>query len=245
MRYDRATGMWHRPGDKLILDEVPGVYGNVPVRKGDVVLDLGAHIGAASKLFLDKGAARTIAVEANPVNLPILRKNLARRPVTIIPAAVGPKNGRTSFYVRADRGFVGSTLADPARKKVTVPMVSLADLLKRFRPTVLKCDIEFSEYDLPELLALPESVRIVAMEVHFRFVGIFTDRTMDAEELTTRRKAAADLIAAIDAQGFRQTWRKDKKVTPKQKMGGQVPAEPDDTGLDAMAKCACITWVRP
>jgi FkbM family methyltransferase len=145
----------------------------LPVRKGDVVLDLGAHIGAASKLFLDKGAARTIAVEANPVNLPILRKNLARRPVTIIPAAVGPKNGRTSFYVRADRGFVGSTLADPARKKITVPMVSLADLLKRFRPTVVKCDIEFGEYDLPELRALPSSVRVVALEVHIRYDGSF------------------------------------------------------------------------
>lgn len=244
MRLHRATGAWYRPSDKLILDEAPTVYGNVPVATGDVVLDLGAHIGIASRLFLAKGAAKTIAVEADPANIPLLRRNLARLPAVILPAAVGAKPGRTAFYTRADRGFVGSVLDDPDRRKLTVPVVPFAGLLKQYQPTIVKSDIEFSEYGLPELRALPNHVRVLAMEVHIRYVGIFTGRTMDVTELRERREAAADLIAAIEAQGFREHWRKDKQVTPKQAAGGQQPAAPDDSGLGPMTKCVCATWVR-
>ena len=241
--YDRPTGLWHRPGDRVILDE--HVYDNVPIQRGDVVLDLGAHIGSATCLFLAKGAAKSIAVEPDPSNLLLLRKNVARRPVTIIPAAVAAKGGRVPFYVRTDRSYVGSTISDANRKRVVVPAVGFADLLARYRPTVVKCDIEFSEYDLPELRALPEQVRVLTMEVHIRYVGVFTDRKLDAAGLRERREAAADLIAAIEAQGFREHWRKDKRVTPKQAAGGEGPAEPDGTGLAPLTKCVCATWVRP
>lgn len=244
IRRDRVTGAWYRRTDKLIVDEVPGVYGNVPIEPGDVVLDLGAHIGLTSRLFLQKGASRSIAVEADPANLQLLHRNLSGFRATILPAAVGAKPGRIDFYTRADRGFVGSILADPTRRKVSVPIVPLSGLLKEYRPTVVKSDIEFSEYELPELRALPDHVRVLAMEVHIRFIGIFTGRTMDAAELRDRRLAAADLIAAIEAQGFREHWRKDKQVTPKQEAGGQVPAGPDESGLGPMTKCVCATWIR-
>lgn len=243
MRYDRPTGVWYRRSDRLILDE--GVYDNVPVARGDVVLDLGAHIGTATRLFLRKGAARSVAVEPDPENLAILRRNVVRLPVTIVPAAVGATNGQTAFYTRADRGFVGSILADPTRKRFTVPVVALSDLLAKHRPTIVKCDIEFAEYGLPELRALPDHVRVLTGEVHIRYVGIFgAGRTMDATELRQRREAAADLVQAIEAQGFREHWRKDKQVTEKQAAGGHLPADPDDSGLGAMTKCICATWVR-
>lgn len=244
MKLDRASGLWHRPGDRLIIDEVKTVYGTVPVQPGDVLLDLGAHIGAASRLLLDKGVSHTVAVEADPVNVAILKRNLAGKPATIFWAAVGAKPGRTAFYTRPDRGFVGSVLADPSRKRIDVAVLPFAGLLKQYRPTIVKSDIEFAEYGLPELRALPDHVRVLTMEVHIRFVGIFTARTMDADELRTRREAAADLIAAIEAQGFREVWRKDKQVTPKQSAGGQLPAAPDASGLGPMTKCVCATWER-
>lgn len=242
-RVDRATGMWFRKGDELILEEVHTVYGAVPVRPGDVLLDLGAHIGATTRLLLDKGVGKAICVEADPTNLPFLRHNLAHRPAVILPAAVGPKAGVTNFYTRPDRGFVGSILPDPQRKKIAVVAVPFGGLLRQYRPTIVKADIEFAEYDLPELRSLPAFVRVLAMEVHIRYVGIFTGRTMDADELTIRRKAAADLISDIEAQGFREVWRLDKRVTVKQS-ATERPAEKDDTGLAPMAKCVCAVWAR-
>lgn len=235
----RPTRTWYRPADKVIVDEVPAVYGNVPVARGDVFLDLGAHIGLTSRLMLAKGVRRTVAVEADPANLPLLRKNLAGLPATIIAAAVGATAGMTAFYTRADRGHLGSVLADPTRTRLEVPVVAFADLLAEHRPTIVKADIEFGEFDLPELRALPDHVRVLAMEVHVRYVGIFAGRTMDAAELRERRQAAADLIAAIEAQGFREHWRKEKQAKP-----GEPPAEDDGTGLGPMTKFVCATWVR-
>lgn len=234
-----ADGIWYRTGDRLIIDEVPGVYGNVPVNPDDVVLDLGAHIGLTSRLFLSKGASKSIAVEADPANLQLLRRNLHGMKAVIIPAVVGPKAGRSLFYTRRDRGYVGSILADPTRRKLSVPMVPLSGLLERYRPTIVKSDIEFSEYELPELRCLPAYVRVLAMEVHIRFIGIFTGRRMDADELRDRRVAAAELIASIESQGFREHWRKDKQAKV-----GEPRAEDDGTGLGPMTKCVCATWVR-
>lgn len=239
MMRDRRSGMLIRKGDQLIIDEVKTVYGSVPVQRGDVLLDLGAHIGAASRLLLGKGVARTVCIEADPTNIPMLRANLRGKPATILWAAVGAKAGQADFYTRADRGFVGSVLADPDREKVKVHVVPLSGLLKEYRPTIVKSDIEFAEYGLPELRALPAFVRVLAMEVHIRFVGIFTGRTMDADELRTRREAAADLIRAIEAQGFREVWRQDKQAKV-----GEPRASEDASGLGPMTKCVCAVWER-
>jgi FkbM family methyltransferase len=243
VRYDRATDTYYRPGDKLIIEEVPDVYGAVPVMPGDVVLDLGAHIGLTSRYLLDKGAAKAIAVEADPANLPLLRRNLRGRPVVILAAAVGPVAGRIPFYTRPDRGFVGSILADPKRRRLMVPMVPFGGLLKEYRPTIVKADIEFSEYELPDLRVLPDHVRVLAMEVHIRYTGIFVGRTMDADELRQRRERAADFIHAVEVQGFAELWRKDKQVTAKQR-ASEEPAEPDASGLGPLTKCVCAVWAR-
>jgi len=125
-----ADGLVYRTSDKLIIDEVPGVYGNVPVKPTDVVLDLGAHIGITARLMLDKGARSVVCVEADPANIPLLRRNLRKRKAVILPAAVGAKAGRAPFYTRSDRGYVGSILEDPTRKRITVPVLPFGGLLK-------------------------------------------------------------------------------------------------------------------
>jgi len=234
-----ADGLVYRTSDKLIIDEVPGVYGNVPVKPTDVVLDLGAHIGITARLMLDKGARSVVCVEADPANIPLLRRNLRKRKAVILPAAVGAKPGRAPFYTRSDRGYVGSILEDPTRKRITVPVLPFGGLLKQYRPTIVKSDIEFSEYELPEMRALPDHVRVVAMEVHIRFIGIFAGRTMDAVELKERRERAADLMRCFEAQGFREHWRKDKQAKV-----GEPPAKEDASGLGPMTKCVCVTYVR-
>jgi FkbM family methyltransferase len=241
LKFDRARNLWYRPGDRLILDEMPGCYGPVPVQPGDVLLDLGAHIGAASRLLLDKGVARSICIEADPGNVAILRRNLGRRrDVTILWAAVGAKPGRTAFYVRPDRSFVGSIIPDAGRRRVMVPVVPFSGLLEQYRPTIVKSDIEFSEYELPELRALPAFVRVLTMEVHIRYVGVFTGRKLDADGLRARREAAADLVAAIEAQGFGRVYFREKQVTTKV----EGPAEPDRSGFEPMTKCIIATWSR-
>jgi hypothetical protein len=162
LRRDRTTGLMYRPIDKVIVDEVKGVYGPMPVEPDDVVLE-----------------------------------------------------------------------------PLSVPMVPLSGLLSTYRPTIVKCDIEFGEYDLAELRSLPPSVRVLAMEVHIRYAGIFASRRQTANQLTARRAMAADLIAAVEAQGFREVRRKDKQAKPT-----ETPAEPDETGLPPMTKAVDAVWAR-
>jgi FkbM family methyltransferase len=238
VRRDRATGLYYRPQDKVIVDEVRGVYAQMPVEPGDVMLDLGAHIGATSLLALAKGASHTVAVEADPGNIPMLQRNL-RRNATILWAAVGAKAGRTMFHVRADRPYLGSILPDDGREPLSVPMVPLSGLLEQYRPTIVKCDIEFGEYDLPELRALPPQVRVLAMEVHIRYAGIFANRRQTTKQLTDRRSMAADLIASVEAQGFREIRRKDKQAKPT-----EPDAAPDEVALPSMTKAVDAIWVR-
>lgn len=235
MRRDARTGVLYRREDKVIIDE--HAYDALPVQDGDVLLDLGAHIGTTSRLALDRGAALVVAVEADPANVTMLRMNLRDRAV-IIPAAVGGTAGRTTFYTRADRPYLGSIYPDSGRRAVKVPRVSFADLLAQYRPTIVKCDIEFGEYELPELRALPDHVRVLAMEVHIRFVGIF-ERAQGDQRIRDARQRAADLIAAVEAQGFREVRRKDKQARPT-----EAPIR-DDTGLPPLTKAVDAIWVRP
>lgn len=230
-------GLWYRPADKVIVDEVRVIYDPIPVRPDDVLLDLGAHIGATSHMVLRKGAKQAIAVEADPENVRMLRRNVPK--ATIIWAAVAASSGHVPFYVRRDRSYLGSLMPDEGRSRILVQMVPFASLLAKYRPTIVKCDIEFGEWSLqPELRALPDQVRVLAMEIHIRYAGIFA-REQPVDSITRHRRDAVGLIGAIEAQGFREVRRKDKQAKPV-----FPPAPDDDTGLNPMTKAVDAVWVR-
>jgi FkbM family methyltransferase len=238
---DRRSGLYYRPdcNDKLIIAEIRGSYADLPIRRGDVFLDLGAHIGGASRAALDRGAKQAVAVEADPSSVIVLRRNLRGRPARIVWAAVTSAPERAiPFYTRPDRPHLSSARADDAgRQRVMVPTVSLGALLDTFRPTVVKCDIEFGEYELPELRALPPTVRVLALEVHVRHDLVFRSVPQSDADLLAQRAAAADLIAAVEAQGFVEVRRKNKQATTGE------PVK-DDTGLPPRCKSVDAIWER-
>lgn len=219
-----------RRRDRVIVQEVKVTYAKLPIKRGDVVLDLGANIGASARLMLDKGAGKVIAVEPDPTNFALARKNLARLPHTMIWAAVGAKAGRTTFWLRPDKPYLSARMREDGRVPLKVPMVTLGALLAEYHPSVIKCDIEFGEYDLPELHDLPDFVRTLALEVHVRHDLVLKDGTGH------QREDAAGLIASIESQGFREVWRKDKRATT-----GPVT---DDTGLHPLVKSVDAIWTR-
>jgi FkbM family methyltransferase len=224
-----------RRRDQLIVKEVRATYGDVPVGPKDIVLDLGANIGASGRLFLDKGAGRVIAVEPDPTSLVFARRNLASKRATVIWAAVGPKRGRMRFYPSAAQPYLSSKLPAKGRRAIGVAVVTLEALMAEYRPTVIKCDIEFGEYDLPALYDLPGHVRVLAMELHVRR-DLVTGVVQDDDALRAQRREAADLIASFAAQGFTVLRRKDKQAK-----SGKVD---DDTGLGPLVKSIDAIWVR-
>ncbi len=219
-----------RRRDSVIVQEVKKTYAKLPIKRGDVVLDLGANIGAAARLMLDMGAGKVIAVEPDPTNFQIARKNLARLPHTMIWAAVGAKAGRTTFWLRPDKPYLSARMRDDGRVPLKVPMVTLTALLAEYKPSVIKCDIEFGEYDIPELYDLPDYVRVLSLEVHVRHDLVF--KTGHGHQ----RQDAASLLAGIEGQGFREVWRRDKLA--------KDGAVTDDTGLNPLLKSVDAIWSR-
>jgi FkbM family methyltransferase len=63
----------------LVLEELRGTYerAQVKIQPGDIVIDLGANVGAFTRFALSRGAAKVIAFEPEPRHLSILRLGFA------------------------------------------------------------------------------------------------------------------------------------------------------------------------
>ena len=158
----------------------------------DVLLDVGAHIGVVTTRFARK-VARVVAVEPDPDNLALLKRNTALFPnVTVVGAAVGLMTGNGVLYRNLGRGrCMHSLVAIRGRNAEPCRTISFQHLLTESVPTLLKMDIEGYEYTLAPVLAqLPGSVRMIATEFHIT-------------RQQWRLKDGPALHAAYVAQGFK------------------------------------------
>jgi FkbM family methyltransferase len=149
-------------GDTLFLilaEQSIGLYDSprTRIRKGDVVLDVGAHVGLFAREALAAGAGHVIAMEPVPSNLECLRRNLreeirARR-VTIypkgawdrdeaLPMRAAQMNSGSASFVMERRGSVA--VADGNMMPLTT-IDKMASRLKVPRIDFVKMDIEGAE----------------------------------------------------------------------------------------------------
>lgn len=143
------------------------------------IVDIGAHIGTFT-LYAAAHApdARIIAVEPEPSNARIVRRNIEvnRLGGRVAPeeAAVGPADGSAQLHVTFARsGSGGHSLFryDEASASITVPVVSIASLFRRHdidNCDMMKIDCEGAEYDAlyatePDIL---RRIRFLAIEYH-------------------------------------------------------------------------------
>lgn len=128
-----------------------------------VVVDLGANIGVFAMTCVRMGA-RVIAVEPEPANADLLRRNLGNqaRNVEVLQAAVGAEDGRAFLSGGAGTGHVGGT-------GVEVAQITLAQILAPLeRVALCKIDVEGSEASI--VLACPHDelakCEHIRMEIH-------------------------------------------------------------------------------
>lgn len=142
------------------LDRGPYDFSDIDFRPGDVVIDLGAHVGAVST-FLGKKFPylRIFAFEPVPPLFDSLRRNIARNDlanVTAVNEAV-TGDGRSLelvSYLGANSG--GSTANVPAgaylgSERFTVSSTTLDEIFSRYgiqRCRLLKIDVEGSEHEI-------------------------------------------------------------------------------------------------
>ncbi|QOF70644.1 FkbM family methyltransferase [Aminobacter sp. SR38] len=119
---------------------------------GATVLEIGANIGTQTVYFCRSGkVARVIAVEPDPRNLSLLRRNVAdndlEQRVTIIPCAVGNDIATGNLH-RAEGNFGGSSLfpLPNSEGEVAVAIKPMAQVLAE--AGVLAADIDFVWMDI-------------------------------------------------------------------------------------------------
>ncbi|HEX6865896.1 MAG TPA: FkbM family methyltransferase [Caulobacteraceae bacterium] len=115
------------------------------VRPGDIVLDVGGHIGTFAIPMAMKGA-RVTAIEANPSTFELLSRNIALNGVEVRAINAAVARAPTRFRVaQMDEDNTGSAelVEDPAGEIRGLPL----DDLDLASVDLIKIDIEGMEYD--------------------------------------------------------------------------------------------------
>ena len=147
------------------------------VRRGDLVFDIGAHVGDRVASFRRLGA-RVVAVEPQPAMVKVLKLFYGRSAdVAIEMQAVGRKAGTTSMMINVDNTTVSSASLDfidaareaPGWKKqrwtrsVSVRLTTLDELIDRHGlPAFIKIDVEGFEAEV--LAGLTHAVNALSFE---------------------------------------------------------------------------------
>jgi len=135
------------------MDELYGQF----VRPGDLVFDIGAHVGDRIGAFRRLGA-RVVAVEPQPAPMQALRLLYGHdQAVALEPVAIGANAGQVELYLNLNNPTVSSCskkLVEAAahapgwsgerwEKSISVPMTTLDQLSARHgAPAFIKIDVE-------------------------------------------------------------------------------------------------------
>lgn len=171
----RSLVVYRRPGRQRALRRLYRPF----VSPGDVVFDVGAHLGDRSSAFAALGA-RVVALEPEPVVARWLRRFVGNDPrITIRTEALGPSPG-TARLARSRNHPTLSTLAHGWRDRITaanpgfqgvrweesveVPVTTLDALVAEHgEPSFCKIDVEGFEAEVLAGLSRP----LAALSVEF------------------------------------------------------------------------------
>ena len=213
-------------GDRERAAEMDALYAEF-VRSGDLVFDIGAHVGDRIASFRRLGA-KVVALEPQPGAMRALRLIHGRdADVTLLRAAVGPQPGEITLHVNsanptvstASSEFLEAAAGAPGWEgqtwdhMITVPLVSLDSLIAQYgMPAFAKVDVEGFEASVLAGLSQP----LPALSFEFTTIqrGIVRDCLArlarlgdyafdfalgESQTLTGTWQDAASLAATIDA----------------------------------------------
>ncbi|MGE5537107.1 MAG: FkbM family methyltransferase [Gemmatimonas sp.] len=164
-------------------------------KPGDLVFDIGAHLGRKSKVFLHRDV-RVVLVEPQPKCVEWLRLWFSAHPlVRIVPKGVGSAPGTLNLSVNSKAPTI-STFADHWKtgrfkdwqwdEVVPVPVTTLDELIAQFgEPTYVKIDVEGFEREV--LKGLTRKTGVISFE--------FTSEFLDD---------AAACVAHLGTLGYRE-----------------------------------------
>ena len=184
----RSLVIYRRPGRQQGLKRMYAPF----IQPGDLVFDIGAHVGDRTRAFADLGA-RVVALEPQPQLIPWLRRAVrGRTGVSIRREVAGPRPGSAQLQVSrrhptvssASRPWVQSLRTRNRSfqhvrwdEEITVPMVTLDQLIEEYGPPAF-CKIDVEGLEAEVLRGLTHPVPALS----FEFVAGALDVTRDCIE---------------------------------------------------------------
>ena len=162
---------------------------NKSLEEHNYFIDLGAHAGLFSNLATNCGLSG-VAVEASPLNLKILKRNLKDKRVKVFSGAIVPKtyDGKSITFFSGNRSTNGSTARSfdqPIAEKFNVDALKFKSIIKGVPnfdtvKLLVKIDIEGMEWEiLSEIVDLSRQIKNLTLlvEIHKREGKMFADFT--------------------------------------------------------------------
>jgi FkbM family methyltransferase len=204
MRNGLRFSVRRNSGDRAALTEVclADAYHvkNLPIKKTDIIIDIGANIGAFSVL-LSKRAGRIYAYEPMPDNYDLLVENMKindRSNIIASKNAISSQKGKAVLFV-SDVNSLSHSFCRVSGKSVETETISLKDVFSENNISqcfLLKIDAEGSEYEI--LYALPpeyfRKIKYIYLECH--------DLNADGFSRTDERFDRQTLVEYLEANGF-------------------------------------------
>lgn len=176
----RSLIVYWRPGRQRALRELYGPF----VRAGDLVFDVGAHLGDRTAAFAGLGA-RVVALEPQPELLPWLRRLVGRREGVVVRGEAVGRTPGTAVLALSDATPTVSSMARGWRERlprenptfrdvrwdrsVEVVVTTLDALIEEHgMPTFCKIDVEGFEAEVLAGLSHP----VEALSVEFVVGGL-------------------------------------------------------------------------
>jgi FkbM family methyltransferase len=167
VRKDGAYKLWSTPEGEywvpdtsdnilaiLLSQQKRKIYGTAEtggVKKGDIVLDGGAHIGTYVRTALDAGAEKIVAIEPSPEALECLRRNFHKEiesgKVIVYPKGIWDEEKHLVFYANGNGAAGDSFLTQAADAKpiADIPVTTVDKIVKELglpRVDIIKADIK-------------------------------------------------------------------------------------------------------
>lgn len=210
-------------GSPSRLGRMRQLYGTF-VKPGDLVFDIGAHVGDRIAAFRRLGC-RVVAVEPQPAAFRFLQLAYGRsRAVTLLHAAAGERSGvltlrlntsnptvstASESFIAAAKGSIGWEGQDWA-ETIEVPAITLDDLIAAHgAPVFAKIDVEGFELHVLKGLSRP----LAALSFEFT---------------TIQRELAADCIARLSKLGayrFNMALGESQSLIFTEPVGAQAMTE--------------------
>lgn len=206
--------IYRRPGRQQALRRLYSEF----IRPGDLVFDIGAHLGDRSSAFAALGA-RVVALEPQPLLLRWLKRLTRNQPgIECLPLAVGRAPGEAELALSLRNPTVAS-LDSRWREKlsttttgfrhvrwedsVTVTVTTLDELIAQYgRPSFCKIDVEGFEVEV--LAGLSEPL----LALSFEFVNGTLDQALQClEELERLGRYELNVIAGEQRRFIWSSWQ--------------------------------------